>query len=59
MEANNGKVLFSVLEDRKLVEQVSKHPHLYSLSSPMYKNQRKKDIAWEEIGDHVGRSGKQ
>lgn len=53
-----SKVLFSVLEDEKLVEVVAKFSCLYDLASPVYKNQLIKDNAWKEVAGQVERSGK-
>lgn len=42
--------------DNLLVEEVSKHPVLWKLSHPLYKNQRVKDNVWSEIALKVGKS---
>lgn len=54
----SGKEFFTVAEDEKLVEIVSKYPCLYDLSSPMYKDQTAKESAWKEIAELVERTGK-
>lgn len=53
-----AKVLFTVVEDEKLVECVSKCPCIYDLSSAVYKDQQVKENAWKEIAEFVQRSGK-
>lgn len=53
------KVLFSVVEDEKLVEFLSQFVCVYDSASPLYKNQTEKDNAWKEIAEYVERSGKQ
>lgn len=53
-----SKILFSVIEDEKLVEMVAKFDCLYDLASPLYKNQLIKDNAWREIAEQINRSGK-
>ncbi|XP_022166411.1 uncharacterized protein LOC111030965 isoform X2 [Myzus persicae] len=51
-----SKILFSVIEDEKLVEMVAKFDCLYDLASPLYKNQLIKDNAWREIAEQINRS---
>nr|CAD7404693.1 unnamed protein product [Timema poppensis] len=46
------------MEDEKLVEIVAKHPSLYDLENPLYKDQVIKDNAWKEVADHLRRSAK-
>lgn len=58
MKMAMSKVLFSVLEDEKLIEVVAKFSCLYDLASPVYKNQLIKDNAWKEVAEQVERSGK-
>ncbi|XP_069698200.1 transcription factor Adf-1-like [Periplaneta americana] len=53
---SEAKVLFTVLEDEKLVEVVSKFPCIFDVASPVYKDQTVKDIAWKEIAEFVERS---
>jgi len=53
-----SKVLFTVVEDEKLVEMVAKFNCLYDLSCTLYKNQTIKDNAWKEVAEQVKRSGK-
>lgn len=50
--------LFTVLEDEKLVEMVSKFPWVFHVASSIYKDQIVKDNAWKEIGEFVKNSGK-
>lgn len=52
------KINFSSPEDEKLIEAVAKHPSLYDLHCPLYKDQVVKDNAWKEVAESVGRSGK-
>ena len=42
----------------KLIELVKIYPILYDLSHEDYKNVRKKDKAWEQIGVELKESGK-
>ena len=42
----------------KLIELVKVYPILYDLSHEDYKNVRKKDKAWEQIGAELKESGK-
>lgn len=51
-----GKVLFSVQEDVKLVEVISKYPCLYDVAT--FKDQNEKDSALKEVAKYVQRSGK-
>lgn len=51
-------VLFTVVEDEKLVEMVAKFNCLYDLRCTLYKNQTIKDNAWNEVAEQVKRSGK-
>ena len=43
-------------DDEFLVEEISKHPSLWQLSYPKYKDQRVKDNVWAEIAGKVGKS---
>lgn len=52
------KVLFTVIEDEKLVEMVAKFICLYDLDCKLYKNQTIKDNAWKEVAEQVKISGK-
>ncbi|KAK4887193.1 hypothetical protein RN001_003464 [Aquatica leii] len=54
--SEQAKILFSVAEDKKLVDKVSQFPCLYDLASPAYKNQTVKDNAWKEIAEYLERS---
>ncbi|CAI6355788.1 unnamed protein product [Macrosiphum euphorbiae] len=51
-----SKVLFTVIEDEKLVEMVAKFNCLYDLGCKLYKNQTIKDNAWKEVAEQVKRS---
>lgn len=53
-----SKVLFTVIEDEKLVEMVAKYNLLYDLGCSLYRNQTIKDNAWKEVAEQVKRSGK-
>ncbi|MPC13562.1 hypothetical protein E2C01_006299 [Portunus trituberculatus] len=46
---------FSDEEDEILVEEVAKHPSLWQLTHPKYKDQRLKDNVWAEVADKVGK----
>lgn len=52
-----NKVLFSVAEDEKLVELMSKYQCIYNSSAPEYKDHYIKEYAWNKISDAVQRSG--
>jgi hypothetical protein len=41
----------------KLIELVKIHPSLYDLSHKDYKNMRKKDKVWEQIGVEAKENG--
>ena len=43
---------------KKLIEFVKIYPILYDLSHEDYKNVRKKDKVWEQIGVELSESGK-
>ncbi|XP_049838150.1 protein arginine N-methyltransferase 1 isoform X2 [Schistocerca gregaria] len=53
---SEGKVLFTVVEDEKLVEMVSKFSCIYDVSLPVYKDQTVKDNAWTERAEYVERT---
>nr|CAD7431020.1 unnamed protein product [Timema monikensis] len=58
LDMSDSKVWFTAMEDEKLVEIVAKHPSLYDLENPLYKDQVIKDNAWKEVADHLRRSAK-
>nr|CAD7577129.1 unnamed protein product [Timema californicum] len=58
VDMSDSKVWFTAMEDEKLVEIVAKHPSLYDLENPLYKDQVIKDNAWKEVADHLRRSAK-
>lgn len=49
---------FSAEEDEILITLVSQYPLLYDLSEEDYRNTRKKDKTWSEIGLKLNKSGK-
>ncbi|KAK9510151.1 hypothetical protein O3M35_004994 [Rhynocoris fuscipes] len=53
---SEAKVLFTVSEDEKLVQMVSKFPCIYDVYSLLYKAHSVKENAWKEIAEYVGRS---
>ncbi|GBN71981.1 hypothetical protein AVEN_218915-1 [Araneus ventricosus] len=53
---SDGKVLFTVKEDEKLVKILKKFPCIYDASLPQYKDQSVKDNAWLEISECIERS---
>nr|CAD7588413.1 unnamed protein product [Timema genevievae] len=44
---------FSIEEDENLIVGMEKHPSLFDISSPMYRDQHVKDNAWKEISGIV------
>lgn len=44
-----SKVTFSLEEDTLLAECVSKHPCLFDLKHPAYKDQQVRENVWKEI----------
>lgn len=48
----------SMDQTEKLVEIIKKYSIIYDLTHPDYKNIRKKDKVWEEIGLELGKNGK-
>lgn len=46
------------MEDEKLIEMVRKYEFIYNLKHPKYMDIYKKEMAWKEIGEKVGESGK-
>ncbi|GBO01757.1 hypothetical protein AVEN_3661-1 [Araneus ventricosus] len=53
---SDGKVLFTVKEDEKLVKILKKFPCIYDASLQQYKDQSVKDNAWLEISECIERS---
>ena len=51
-------VKFAMANTEKLIELIKKYPILYDLSHEEYKNVRKKDKAWDEIGEELKENGK-
>ncbi|XP_044734314.1 transcription factor Adf-1-like [Chrysoperla carnea] len=51
-----SKVIFSSVDDEKLVETVAKFPCIYDTSNKLYKNQVAKDNAWKEVAEHTKKS---
>lgn len=49
---------FNAEEDEILITLVSQYPLLYDLSVEDYRNTRKKDKTWSEIGVKLNISGK-
>lgn len=43
----------------RIINEIYKYRLLYDTSHPEYKNNRKKDLVWKEIGEKLGLSGKQ
>lgn len=54
----NAKLLFSLAEDEKLIESVSKYPCLFDLGHSSCKNQTTKDNSWKEVAAYLKRTGK-
>lgn len=50
------KFVFSPEEDEKLVEEVAKYPALFDLAHHDYRDQKLKDLIWNEISRVTGRS---
>ncbi|KAK7066164.1 hypothetical protein SK128_012123 [Halocaridina rubra] len=46
---------FSDEQDEILVEEVAKHPSLWQLSHPKYKDQRLKDNIWAVVAEKIGK----
>lgn len=53
-----SQTLFSVEDDIKLAELVSKHPSVYDLKHKFYKNLGVKENAWTQIADKMEKNGK-
>ncbi|CAG9766009.1 unnamed protein product [Ceutorhynchus assimilis] len=49
----------SFLFTEKLIELVKKYPILYDLGNPDYKNIRKRDKIWDQIGAELNESGEE
>lgn len=45
------------MDDERLIIEVENHPVLYDASHPFYKDNSKKDKAWEEIAKTLGFHG--
>lgn len=52
------KTVFFNMEAEQIINEVHKNPVLYDTSHCDYKNNRKKDQVWDEIGRRYGISGK-
>jgi hypothetical protein len=48
---------FTEEDDELLIDLVSKHPLLFDLSVEEYKNSKKKDRVWDEIGRVLNKKG--
>lgn len=51
-----SKFQFTHEEDVMLAEFVSKHPCLFDLKHPLYKNQQIRENVWEEISTNLKKS---
>nr|CAD7409412.1 unnamed protein product [Timema poppensis] len=43
-------------DDENLIEEVAKHPSIFDISTPVYRDQHMKDNTWKRISGIVGRS---
>lgn len=50
--------VFTAEEDEILITLVSQYPLLYNLNLEDYKNNRKKDNVWSEIGEKLNKTSK-
>lgn len=49
---------FETMDEERLVIEVQNRSIIYDFSHPFYKDNVKKDVAWNEISESVGVDGK-